>query len=124
MPNNNLSIVSAYYQAINEKQPDKAAQYLHDHIELISPLDERQGKEAALNALRGFCTSVDTLLIRAQFSKDNQVMLAYDILFPEPIGNLKAAGLLTLNNNLITRIELFYDSQVVIRKKDDSFGSG
>jgi len=99
MSNNNLSNVLAYYQAINEKKPDLAAEYLDDAVQLITPLDEKHGKNEVVNAIRGFCSTKETLSIRAKFSSDNQVMLVYDVIFPKPIGNLKAAGLLTLNNN-------------------------
>ncbi|MEM9103940.1 MAG: nuclear transport factor 2 family protein [Pseudomonadota bacterium] len=121
MSNNNLSTVLAYYAAINQKQVDLAAEKLADNVSIISPLDEKHGKTEVVNALKGFCSAVESVSIRAKFSKDNQVMLAYDILFPKPVGHLRAAGLITLDQNLITNIELFYDGRVVQAKKDEIF---
>ncbi len=121
MSNNNLSTVLAYYEAINQKQPDLAAEKLAENVSILSPLDEKHGKTEVVNALKGFCSAVESVSIRAEFSKDNQVMLAYDILFPKPIGNLRAAGLITLDQNLITNIELFYDGRIVQTKKDEIF---
>lgn len=119
--NNNLSIVLAYYQAINNKNPNLAAEKLADGVQIISPLAKKNGKAEVIKALQGFCSAIESLSITAKFTSDKQVMLAYDILFPEPIGNLRAAGLLTLDQGLITRIELFYDGQAVTSKKEAIF---
>ena len=74
-----------------------------------------------IQALKGFCSTMDSLSITTKLASEDQVMLAYNITFPEPIGNLRAAGLLNLDNNLITRIELFYDGQSVLSAKDKIF---
>lgn len=121
MSNSNLNTVLAYYQAINEKKADEAAKQLHDEVQLITPLDEKHGKSEVLGALNGFCSAIESLSIRAQFAAENQVMLAYDIYFPEPVGQLRAAGLLTLEQKQIIRIELFYDGQAVLSQKDAIF---
>lgn len=121
MFNDNLSTVLAYYEAINQKQPDLAAAKLADNITLITPLAELHGKVDVINALKGFCSAVEKVFIREKFSKDNQVMLAYDIFFPQPVGKLRAAGLITLEKNLIANIELFYDGRIVQAKKDEIF---
>lgn len=123
MSNNNLETVLAYYEAINQKQPDLAAEKLAENVNLITPLDEKHGKSEVLDAVKGFCLAVEKVSIKAQFSKDNQVMLAYDILFPKPVGNLRAAGLITLDQGLIANIELFYDGRVVQAKKNAIFKS-
>lgn len=60
-------------------------------------------------------------MIRAQFSADNQVMLAADIYFPEPIGVLRAAMLLQFEDGLIYRNEMFYDGNQIKIKKDEIF---
>ena len=121
MTNENLSVVLSYYQAINDKNTNTAAQYLAQNVQIISPLATKHGKDDVVSALKGFCSAVESVFIRAKFSDNDQVMLAYDITFPEPIGNLRAAGLLTLENNLIVCIELFYDGQAVATKKDAIF---
>lgn len=121
MANDNLTTVLAYYEAINQQQIELAAEKLTDNIKLISPLDERSGKENVLPALEGFSKAIEGVSITAKLSEGSQVMLAYDILFPEPVGKLRAAGLLTLKNGLIAEIELFYDGRRVQAKKDEIF---
>ena len=121
MTNDNLSIVLSYYKAINENKADAAAKYLAENVQITSPLAVKHGKTDVVNSLKGFCSAIESVTIRAKFSDSKQVMLAYNIKFPEPIGNLRAAGLLTLENNLITSIELFYDGQAVTSKKDAIF---
>ena len=118
---NNLSIVLAYYEAINQKKPSLAAEKLAEEVKIISPLDEKNGKKDVVNALKGFCAAVERVFVKSKFSNGNQVMLAYDIYFPEPVGKLPAAGLITLEKNLIVNIELFYDGRVVQAKKDEIF---
>ena len=44
-------------------------------------------------------------------SKNDKVMLSYDVDLPEPFGLLRSAVLLTINkDNLITKVEIFYDA--------------
>lgn len=121
MSKNNLLIVLAYYEAINQKRPDLAAEKLSDNVKLITPLDEKHGKTEVTGAIKGFCSAMENVFIKAKFASDDQVMLAYNILFPQPIGNLPAAGLLTLDQGLITNIELYYDGSVLISKKNEIF---
>jgi hypothetical protein len=121
MSDNNLNIVLEYYDAISNNRPDLAEEKYADNVTIITPLATRSGKDDVVAALKGFCSIVDKVVIRAQFFKCDQVMLAYDMLFPEPVGTLPAAGLLTLHDNKITRIELFYDAAIIESKKDDIF---
>jgi hypothetical protein len=123
MSENNLSIVLAYYEAINQSNPILAAEKLADNVQIISPLATRTGKVDVAEALKGFCSAVERVTVTAKFTSENQVMLAYDMLFPKPIGNLRAAGLLNVDHGLITSIELFYDGQAVMSKKDQIFSS-
>lgn len=121
MSDNNLAIVLAYYEAINDNNPSLAAEKLADNVQIISPLATKNGKIDVVKALKGFCSVVEHVTITAKFTSENQVMLAYDMLFPKPIGNLRAAGLLNVDQGLITSIELFYDGQVVMSKRDEIF---
>lgn len=122
MSNKNLTIAVAYYEAINQNNPSLAAESLADRVKIISPLATKSGKVNVVEALKGFCSAVEHVSITAKFSSESQVMLAYDMLFPKPIGSLRAAGLLDIEQGLITRIELFYDGQAIINKKNEIFG--
>ncbi|MAZ78280.1 MAG: hypothetical protein CMF39_06335 [Legionellaceae bacterium] len=124
MSEKNLSVVLEYYDAISKKQLERAAEKLADNVQIISPLATKNGKRDVLAALKGFSSVVENIKITDQFASGDKVMLAYEMLFPKPIGILRAAGLINLENGLIKRIELFYDGQVVMSKKDDIFSSG
>jgi hypothetical protein len=123
MSEHNLAIAIAYYDAINQNNPNLAAESLADNVQIISPLATKSGKTDVVEALKGLCSTVEHVTITAKFTSKNQVMLAYDLCFPKPIGNLRAAGLLDIEQDLITRIELFYDGQTIISKKSEIFGS-
>jgi hypothetical protein len=49
------------------------------------------------------------------------VMLAYDLDCPAPIGLFRGAVLLTFQEGLIMRYELFYDARPFEKKKDEIF---
>ena len=106
MAANNLSIVLSYYDAINQSKPSLAAEKLEDNVQIISPLATKKGKVSVVGALKGLCSIVKSVIITDTFTSGNQVMLACDMLFPEPIGKLRAASLLTLDKGLIIRIEM------------------
>lgn len=112
----NLAVAEAYYKAVNEKNLEEVAQYLHDKVQFLSPFAQKDGKEGVLEALKGFMQSFDTISIRSKFEAANQVMLAYDVIFPEPIGAIRSAVLMTFKDNLIFKIELFFDTRQFERK--------
>lgn len=121
MDYNNALIAEAYYTAMNEKNVAEMGKYLHPDVQLITPLAELVGKEDALSAAKNLCSLFNTLTIRAKFDSKNQAMLAFDLDFPSPIGNLPIAALMTFQSKLIIKIELFYDSRLVDTKKDEIF---
>ncbi len=123
MPDNNLSTALSYYDAINHNDPNLAAEKLADDIQIISPLATKTGKTDVIDALKNICLIVERVTIKNKFSSDDQVMLALDMYFHEPIGILRVASLLNLKQNLITRIEMFYDPQAIISKKGEIFSS-
>jgi hypothetical protein len=113
MSDKNLHTALAYYQAMNDKNLDEVAKYLHPEVTLLSPLAEVLGKEAALQAAKGFCSFMKKITIRAQLSSQDQVMLAFDIDFPAPIGAVRSAVLMSFKNGLISRNEMFYDPRAL-----------
>lgn len=117
----NLKAALNYYGAIQAKDFDTIASYLGEEIYLISPLAEINGKEEVLTAAKNFGGMLKEIHIRSKFSDHDQVMLAYDMIVPEPIGKFQAAALIDFKNNKITRIELFYDARAFEVKKDDIF---
>ncbi len=111
MSEKNIATALAYYQAMNNKDLSEIEKYLHSEVQLIGPLANLKGKEAVLNSIKHLITFFNKLTIRAQFGAEDQVMLAYDIDFPAPMGVSRAAVLLTFQDGLIIRYELFFDAR-------------
>jgi len=123
MKDHHLNVALAYYQAMTEKNITKLEQYLDSNVRLVSPLAIVTGKTAAMEAATGFMKAFNTLKIRASFSQDNQVMIAMDIDFPEPIGSLRAAVLMTFKDKLIIENEMFYDACPFLKIRNEIFAS-
>lgn len=121
--NSHLTTTEMYYQHMLHKDFATMAACLHPEVHFISPLAELSGKTAVVEAAKNLSAILSDIHIRAKFSYDNQVMLAYDFMFPEPIGKLRAAGLITFTHQLITKIELFYDGRPFEDKKHQIFSS-
>lgn len=118
---NNIAIAQAYYTAIGEKNIENAEKYLHPHVQFISPFATITGKEGVLKAVRGFTTIFKSLTIRAKFGSDDQAMLVYDIDCPTINGTFSGASLMTFQDDLIAKVELFYDPRPFEQKKDVIF---
>lgn len=110
---NNVEIAEAYYTAWGEKDVSRMEKFLHPDAQLITPLEETAvlGKEAILEKLKKGATFFKALTIRSKFGAGDQSMLVIDLDFPAPAGNLRSASLMTFQEGLITRIELFFDTQ-------------
>lgn len=113
MNSSNLSIAEAYYAAMAAKNVSSIEKYLHPDVKLIAPLADAIGKNAVLEVITKVMSIFNTLTIRAKFSSGDQAMLAYDVNFPAPIGNVSSAVLMTFQDKLILKIELFYDARQI-----------
>lgn len=107
----NRNIALAYYSAMGKKDITTIASYLHPNVKLASPLTKLDGKEAVLASVQQFMGVFNSLTIPACFGSENQGMVVYELNFPAPIGTFRSAALLTLQNKLITHIELFFDAR-------------
>jgi len=116
MNENNVAVAEAYYTAMKEKNVEGMGKYLHPDVQFKGPLVEIKGKEAFLEAAKGFVTFFKTLTIRAKFGSGDQAMVVYDLDFPEPVGRLPTAGLITFQDGLIAKIELFCDGRPFDKK--------
>lgn len=116
MYENSLNFAVAYYQAMSDKNIAFIEKCLHPDIQFIGPLGETKGKNAYLEAVRNFFSLFRKLVVRAQFDSSDQAMLAYDVDFPDPIGRIQTAVLITFKDNLIIRIELFFDARLIEKK--------
>lgn len=118
---NNLTVARGYYDAMLKKEFDRMASYLHDNVHFIGPLAEMHGRDAVVSAAKNLSQILQDICIRSQFTNQNQIMFAYDFIFPEPIGKLRAAVLMEFTNQLISKIELFYDGRPFEEKKSKIF---
>lgn len=108
---NTKAIGVAYYTALGEKNIAKVKEYLHPDIQFTDPQEKVIGREAVLEAAKGFTSIFETLSIRATFGAEDQAMIVYEVEIPGLPQKLKAASLLNFQEGLISKIELFYDSK-------------
>lgn len=118
---NNLKCAEDYYNAMLAKDFDKMASYLHDNVHFIGPLAEMHGKDAVVSAAKNFGGILEDIQIRSRFAIHNQIMFAYDMVVPTPIGKFRAAVLMEFTDQLISKIELFYDGSPFKEKKNEIF---
>ena len=111
MNHNNVALAEAFYTAMGEKNVGTMEKYVHPDIQFTAPLAKLQGKEAYLEALKGFATFFKTLTTRATFGEGDQAVVVYDVDCPAPVGKLPSVALLTFQEGLIIRVELFYDAR-------------
>ncbi|MDA9163657.1 nuclear transport factor 2 family protein [Rickettsiaceae bacterium] len=113
----NLKAALSYYNAMLVKDFDAMASHLSNDACLISPLAQITGKEEVITAAKNFGKLLNDIQISSSFSNNNQIMLSYDMIVPEPIGKFRAAALMDFKNGKITKIELFYDARPFEVKK-------
>jgi hypothetical protein len=118
---NNLKSAENYYNAMLAKDFDKMTSYLHDNVHFIGPLAEMQGKDAVVTAAKNFGGILQDIQIRSRFAAGDQIMFAYDMVVPAPIGKFRAAVLMEFTDRLISKIELFYDASPFEEKKSEIF---
>jgi hypothetical protein len=120
----NLSLAESYYNAMLAKDFDKMAGYLHDNVHFIGPLAEMHGKDAVVTSAKNFGGMLQDIQIRSRFSSGNQIMFAYDMIVPAPIGKFRAAVCMEFTDGFISKIELFYDASPVQEKRSEIFEGG
>lgn len=106
-----VKIAESYYQAMNEKNVSKVKSYLRPDAKLISPMAGEAQAGSMVDAISRFMASLNSIKIRTKCSSGNQVMLAVDVEFPAPIGQLRSAVLMTFQDDLIASVELFHDTK-------------
>ncbi|ETZ07780.1 snoaL-like domain protein [Holospora obtusa F1] len=117
----NLNLAENYYNAMLAKDFDKMASYLDDNVHFIGPLAKMQGKEPIITAAKHFGSILQDIKIGSRFASHDQIMFAYDMVVPAPIGKFRAAVLMEFKGRLISKIELFYDASPFQEKKNEIF---
>ena len=112
MEQKNIELVKNYYNAMTNKDLDTMAKCLHEDIHFHGPLADRNGKDELLEASKIFFSMIDGLKLNDSdiFANADKVMLAYDLHGKEPVGTFRVAALITIKDDLIFSLELFYDS--------------
>jgi len=91
--------------------------YLHPDVQFISPLGTMSGKDTVLRGAIGFMHMFDTLDIKQTLDNDQEsAMVVFDLACPAPVGLLKCATLMTIEDGLIKKMELFYDPRPFEKK--------
>ena len=114
-------VAESYYNAMLSKDFDTMASYLHEKIDFVGPLAEMHGKDAIVLAAKNLSQIVQDIKIRSKFEHQNQIMFAYDFMFLKLIGHLRSAVLMEFTDQLISKIELFYDARPLEEKKNEIF---
>jgi hypothetical protein len=109
MMDSTTQLAKSYYQAMARKDVAEVAKYVHPDVHFIG-LVECHGKEAFVNAVERLITLSTDIQIRAVVGEEDRAMVAYDLIFPAPIGPVRTAALLVFEGGLIKSIELFFDA--------------
>lgn len=110
MKTDTKAIGAAYYQALGEKNLDAVKQYLHPDIQFSDPQEKVIGREAVLQAAKGFMAIFKSLTIRTKLGSEDQAVIFYEVEILGLPKKLQAASLLSFQDGLISKIELYYDS--------------
>ena len=110
MTQGNAATAEAYYRAMNSKDTAAMARHLHPDVRLVTPMEDLIGKDAVLGAARKLLPSIHSIEMQAGFESSTQAMLVYRMRFADPIGDCRAAALLTFKDGLIAHNELFFDA--------------
>ncbi|MBM3192983.1 MAG: nuclear transport factor 2 family protein [Chlamydiae bacterium] len=103
------NIAVAYYTALGTKNLGAVKEFLHPNIEFSDPQETVIGKEAVFKAAERFSSIFSKITIYAKFGSEDQALIVYDVEIPAISKNLRAASLLSFEDDLISKIELIYD---------------
>ncbi len=102
-------LAKSYYEAMGRKDEKDIERRLHPSVTFLSPVAEFNGKQEVFSWVKGFLPNFESLTIRSACAHESQAMLAYDIKFPGSDKVVRGAALLDFDDDLISRIELFFD---------------
>ncbi len=108
-PEQNLATAVAYLRGFERKDPEEIARYLRAEVRYHAPNVQLNGKAALVEAAKRFSAAMTGFPVHAKFAAGEQVMLAYDIEGPEPIGAQPAAQLMTFRDGLIAEVQAYFD---------------
>lgn len=104
-----LQIVLEYFKAWNNKEFDRASDYLSAEISFEMPLNSYTSKEAFMEAVKFTGNAVLYVQLLAEFGNENDALLLYDMEL-NPVGKLRIAEYFKVSNNKITLICHVHDT--------------
>ena len=105
------NIAQNYYIQMGKKNTQGIAQYLHSNVRFVSPMAILEGKNNVLSAAEKFMNIFESIEIRQKFENKNSAMIILDFICPSPIIKFSAATFITINDGLIYKMELFFDTK-------------
>jgi hypothetical protein len=80
-------------------------------VRLIGPLGNVDEKESVLQAVTSFAGLLKSLQVTVSFGFEDRAVVNYDVDFGAPFGVIRSVALISVRDNLICRIELFFDAR-------------
>jgi hypothetical protein len=108
---NAMEIGEAYLNALNAKDIAKITSLAAAEIHFKMPFVEVFSRDGFLMAVRRMLANLNELRILSKFSSGSQAMFLYEAQFNEPVGMVKAASLMTIENDKIREVEIIFDAR-------------
>lgn len=110
--NATLSVVRGYHNAWTSKKFEEAVRLLAPDLQVEVPINEYPTRESFAKALIGFGGLVKKVVLLAEFSKENEAMLLYDM-GVDQLGTLRIAEHFTVADGRITRLRQIHDTATI-----------
>lgn len=104
-----LAVVRAYHNGWTSKNFDEAVRLLAPDLKVEVPINTYPNAEAFAQAVIGFGGMVKRTMLLAEFAKDDEAMLLYDM-DVDRLGTLRIAEHFTVAHGKITRIRQIHDT--------------
>jgi hypothetical protein len=104
-----LSVLKSYHRAWTSKRFDEAVSLLSAELAVEVPINEYPTTESFARALSGFGGMTKSVVLLAEFARDDEGMLLYDM-DVERLGKLRVAEHFSVANGKITRIRQIHDT--------------
>src|ERR1700685_3135292 len=90
MSQENLKIAEAYLDAMDHRNLEALAKNLHPQLSFKSPMANSNSREGFLAISKKLFTLLKRVEVKAKFEYQNQTLLIYDMVFPEPLGHARS----------------------------------
>ena len=96
-----VTIVQAYYDAVNQRQIDKAMTYIADDASFINPTGTYEGKEAIQESLQGLANDGITFNLSAFTEENGRVTYDFEVLQGDQVLDKGSGGLTIVRDGKI-----------------------